>query len=246
MTDDLSSEEIVNDETPGDAGDAGAEETGSSSTEPTAEPKVYDEAYVKRLRDENAKYRTRAKDYDEVYGDLDDEDRQTWLELAKAWKTDPKSGVEQMDRIVQAAREQFKEDVAELEEELDRPLTRREYQEMQAKAAQDAEDAASVARINGEAEKLGYTVGTRAHRTLLMVAAEEVDDGDLAKAHEILKAEKQAAIQEYLDAKVREAENGLTQPPAGNGTAPSGAKQIKTWDDAARASAARFEAARRK
>lgn len=244
MTDDLSTEEISTEEAPGvdEQVDAG---TDDASTE-SAEPKVYDEAYVKRLRDENAKYRTRAKEYEEVYSDLDDEDRATWLELAKAWKTDPRAGAEQMDRIAKAALEQFQQDVAEAEEELDRPLTHREFAEMQTKAKQDAEDAANVARINSEAEALGYTVGTRAHRTLLMVAAEEVPDGDLKKAHEILEAERLSEIEKFVAKKARDAEDGPTIPPAGNGTTPSGEKQLKTWDDADRAVKARLAAAFKK
>src|SRR4051812_36363673 len=51
----------------------------------------FDRPYVTKLREENAKRRTEAKAYDEVFGETDQETRDYLLKLSQGLLTDPKT-----------------------------------------------------------------------------------------------------------------------------------------------------------
>lgn len=193
----------------------------------------FDRAYVERLRGESANYRTKAKPYEEAFGGYTDEDRAVWFEAAKLLATDPKAGGEYLRSVADAVLQQYQEPAAPAAVEGDeKPLTMAEYRSLREAESAQAKSDADVARIESEAKTLGYTdLTSRSYRNLLMVAA-ELPSGDLKEAHELLEGEKQKLISDYLAAKAAEAD-GPT-PPAGSGFAPSGERQVKSFEDAKR------------
>src|SRR5262245_27408726 len=86
----------------------------AAPADPFANPLAESEPLVSRgfaenLRAEGLKYRTelrgaqqRLHGYDSVFGVYDDADRQTWLDLASTWASDPTQAAHVMQQIAQA------------------------------------------------------------------------------------------------------------------------------------------------
>lgn len=203
----------------------------------TPEPDTFDRQYVEKLRRESAGYRDKLRSYEEqysVFDGYDDEERAVWKDLASTWKQDPRAAAEAMNQIAQSVLEQKMAEAAEAEE----PLTRGEFQRMQAEAKAEAQRQADVGRVEHEARELGYDLSSRAYRVLLLTAS-ELPSGDLAEAHAMLEADRQRDRDEYKAQLMRDAEQS-PMPPAGNGSSPSGERQLKSWADAEAAMEARL------
>lgn len=184
---------------------------------------------VREAREEAKRYRLRAKEYEEVYDGLDDDGRGFLLELNKALKAGDSDTAQAMwgqlfadpDAAAAAA------DPAAAGGDPDAPLTAADIdrlveEKLATREAKRAEDQA-VADITKDAEALGYKPGSRDYVNLLYVANNETG-GDLAAADQALKAERQKVIDEFVAAKATDSE--LHTTPAGDGSAPSGERQI--------------------
>lgn len=221
-------------ETAVDAVDASTEVV----AEPVAEAKTYDQAYVDSLRDENAKSRIRAKEYEEVFGDYADDDRSTWFELAKTYKNDPAGAAAQFEQIAASLKAQ-QEATAVQNYEAGTPVT------MEALEARFAQERAAIEQerlslqIDAEARELGYNDGTP-ERDILYTLAARLPDGDLKKAHEQLQGMQQKYVDEYLAKKRAEAESSPVAP-GGQGQTPSQEVPLKTFKDAQAAARIRIE-----
>jgi len=209
----------------------------------TEEPATFSREYVQELRREAASYRTKAQVYQDAFDGIADEDREVFLEMAKQYKSDPKSAVDYFDQVTKTLREQFAEEVAAAEDELNRPLTLAEYNRLQDEARQKAEEAAHVARIESEAKSLGYDPASAEYTYLLKVAA-DLPGGSIKEAHEKIEAAFEARIQKRLAEMQAEAEESPTAPSTGAGAAPSGERPLRDWKDAEAAARARLEAAK--
>lgn len=223
---------------PGSEGAAGAE--GAEGTTPPAgsEPdpfentavETFDRSYVEKLRNEAAAHRTKAKSYEQAFEGWDEGDQQVWLETVQLARLDPKAGAERLRQITellaggatpQEAADQVdgKEPEYLTKEEVDRLL-----QERDEKAHIDAQ----VQKIAAKAESLGYEKDSPSY-TQLLVLARDVYKGDLDKAHEAIKAERQKVIDDYLAEKAAAADAHI---PLRRGGAPaSEIKDIKDFKD---------------
>src|SRR5688572_11490693 len=91
---------------------------------------TFDRAYVEKLRQESANYRTKAKPYEETFGTYSDEDREIWFEAARRFAADPRDGGEYLKQIADAVLAEYQEqadaDNEPITDDNDRPLTRAE------------------------------------------------------------------------------------------------------------------------
>lgn len=123
-------------------------------------------------------------------------------------------------------------------DDLNRPLTRAEYDQLKAQEAQEAELAQAVGSVKREATELGYKPdadptsedGGRYER-LLSIAA-RTPDHDLSKAHEALVAEEQAIVQRHL-ARMAEEADGSPAAPGTPGSPGAAVGPPKSFEDAA-------------
>lgn len=233
--------------------DAVTPEAGSSAPDVTPEPDSYDtgadsfdRAYVEKLRQESASYRTKAKEYEpyaQVFESYEEEDRAVWQEAMRRFKDDPKDGGEYLRQIADAVLAEYQEKQEELvTDDQDRPLTMAQYTALREAEREKAEKDAEVARIEKTAAGLGYDT-TSEEYTYLLTVASRLPDGSIEKAHAKITAAEEARFEARLAKMQAEAEDSPTAPNAGSGAAPSTERSLKTWKDAERASKARLEAA---
>lgn len=180
------------------------------------------QSHVRELRAEAAERRTALKPYAEAFDGYDDADREVLLEVARTLKSDPKAAGEWMRSQAELL---LAEQAAEVEagtRDPDEPMTRAELEaflaERETKAAAEREQKAHVDAIVTEAKALGYDPESdrRGYARLLDVAMHETG-GDLQKAHDAIKAERQKVIDEYLAAKATAGDAGGTLPPQTGG-----------------------------
>lgn len=185
----------------------------------TPETDQFPREYVEKMRNEAAKYRTKAKEY-EVFDSYADDERAAWKELAQQMQEDPATAARAMEQIAQQILGQDGEDATpeEVREEAAEFLTRSQLENFMKEYEDKAEQSRLVSAIESEAKTLGYEPGTADYVSLMWLNANKTG-GDLKAAHELKKAEKQAAIDEYLAAKAAEADG---TPAAAAGAVPSG------------------------
>lgn len=197
-----------------------------------ADRDTFDRAYVTKLRGEAARYRERSKRFMESFEGYEDEAVTEWLTLAKNFREDPATTAKELAELSAQILKQYEDETPDIEtsgEEEDRPLTMSEYRALRDKENQEAQRKADVARIESDAKALGYDLKSVDYK-LLLLTAKEMPDGSLHKAHEQIKANRQAQIDAYIAEK---ASQSNTVAPAGSSSVPpSQERQIKTWDDA--------------
>lgn len=227
----------MSDEVTQDIGDVNAEVlAGEQETEGT--PETFSREYVEGLRRENAKYRDRARTYEEVYGDYTDDDQQVWFNMARLFQSDPKQGAAYMESLAKEinqeygaeAEAEFRAGAKEVQESAPLPegvLTVETYKQMRAEEKAQEDGAKAIADVESEAQTLGYDLNSQSYIDLLWTATNQTD-GDLQKAHEAVQAHNQGIIDAYL------AEKGAPgyTPPSGGGQGPSHATEIKTFEQA--------------
>lgn len=202
---------------------------------------VFDRGYVDKLRREGARYRTEAKStadqlstYDDVFSVYDPADRDVWLDLARTWVNDPVQAANVMQQIATSVLNEGGDVGAEPAPEPaagdDGPLTAEGVREMmQAELAEreaKAREAAEVENIYSEMRDAGFDPKSRDGFSILWMANNETG-GDIAKAIEQFKADRQKVIDEYVAGRT----NGATTP-APNGVVASAHTPIQNLDDA--------------
>jgi len=198
--------------------------------------------YIESLRRESAGYREKAKaaaQYEEYFGSYDDQDRQVWFGLAQEMQRDPKAAAEYMKQISDGIMNSYQEQVPAAQQNPSNPnyITMEQFKSWQEQTALEAE----VAGIEREAGAMGYNPNNAEYIELLWTAQHQTN-GDLNAAHEALEGNKQRIIDEYLASKSQDA-GRMPQAPGGQGAAPGGQRELKTWADAQRALEARIAAA---
>jgi hypothetical protein len=213
------------------------------------EPQSFPRDYVEKLRREGAKYRTAAKEreaeierlkpLEDVFSGFEPDQAAGWQEFIRGAQEDPvaalgaliqqgfapdrESALELLDAIFEDAGGQdpaAPAPEAEGGDDLDQPMTRREFLAMQEAEATKSAQAAELATVKEEAKELGYDPNAKAgsqdefrYQRLLHLA---VNNGnDLTKAHEVLAAEEQALVKAHMERLAQEAETLPT--PTGNG-----------------------------
>ena len=184
---------------------------------------VFSRGYVEKLRKQGQTYREQAQthaeqlaEYDSVYGQYESEDRQAWFEMATRWAEDPRSGAEMMQRIADQVLNDGKtpEEATEAVIAEDRinaeasdagvALTPEQIQALvdERFAAQQAErmQQEAIDGVFSEIKAAGFDPHSRDGHSILWTANNETK-GDIAAAIEIVKADKQKIIDDYVAAK---------------------------------------------
>lgn len=206
-------------------------DTGASTPEtPTpagTDQDTFDRAYVEKLRQESAGYRTRAKTYDEAFDGFDDESREVFLGLAKDLVNSPESAAR---RMIEVSKQLLGDDFDTALTGPPPPLTREDAERLWAEkeAARGQEEA--IRAVQNEARELGYKDDTPDMSELFWFASNQTG-GDLKAAHELVEARKQAAIDEFLEKK-RAAGESFTAPTTAGITAGSDGEPAHTFEEA--------------
>ena len=218
--------------------------------QPLPETETFDRAYVEKLREEAASRRVALRGYEEAFGAFDEEDRNFLLGMVRQLSEDPTTAAQQMRALADALLEEYGAGATEAADALnqhadqldegddDRPITRRELMELIEVQRQQAEEERLIAEINSEARQLGYQEGSRDYMLLLWTAMNETQ-GDLKRADERIKADRERIIQEYLAQKESQASS---VPRLSQGTVPSGEERITDFSQAREALKARLGA----
>lgn len=210
-----------------------ADTGGSASTleTPTApagtDQDTFDRAYVEKLRQESAGYRTRAKTYDEAFDGFDDESRDVFLGLAKDLVNSPESAAR---RMIEVSKQLLGDDFDTALTGPPPPLTREDAERLWAEkeAARGQEEA--IRAVQNEARELGYKDDTPDMSELFWFASNQTG-GDLKAAHELVEARKQATIDAYLEKK-RAAGESFTTPTTAGITAGGDGEPAHTFEEA--------------
>lgn len=198
--------------------------------EPSAEADTFDRAYVEKLRRESAGYRDRAKKYNDVFEGYEEDAVEEWLTLATTLKSDPKTAAARFQELAEAINAQYQEEAAAAEVaavEGDAPLTRKELEAFWAAKQAESEQAMLVKKIELDAKELGYEKGSDDYE-LLLFEASRLPNGSIQAAHEKIEARNKAILDAHL------AKLGMQPNPKVpvQGAAPSGERQIKTFEEA--------------
>lgn len=184
---------------------------------------VFSRGYVEKLRKQGQTYREQAQthaeqlaEYESVYGQYEPDDRQAWFEMANRWAEDPRAGAEMMQRIADAVLNEGKTPEEATEQVIAEDQVAAEAQQagvamtpeqiqalvderLAAEKAQAAQEQA-VEQVFTELRAAGFDPQSRDGHSVLWTANHETG-GDIAKAIEIVKADKQKIIDEYVAAK---------------------------------------------
>lgn len=215
--------------------------------EPAAEPDTFDREYVEKLRAENARYRTRAKEWEEVAGSLDDEDRQAWLQIIGLANSGDPDALAYLGQALGFTQEQPE---PQPQEDLPEYLTREQAMELAREIArEEAQQALTVEQQQRAQQEQITTIQSRAKSefgiepgsddyVLLLKYANEIDPIDLPEgtdllsaANDMLKQKQQQAWDAYIAQKEAEAQTSPTIA-SGNGQAPSTAQTPKSFAEA--------------
>lgn len=170
----------------------------------------FDRPYVEKLRREAAERRTALKQYEDTFSPYSDPERDVWKQLIAATAQDPSKGAEMMldlhHRLLGTG--DYAEEgpdpsatpgdgKSKLDEDLDRPLTKREMEAyLEDRARKSTEDQA-VKAVTDEAVALGYTPKTHQYVALLRRALDD-HSGDIKAAHAAFEADKQKVIDTFI------------------------------------------------
>lgn len=238
--------------------DAGTTETTAPVTETTAPATTevdpfddtnvqsFDRAYVEKLRKEAADRRVAVKSYEDAFDGYNDAEREFFMDVIRGLKDEggrdaaARRALEVFQKLVEPATQPSPTAGQGEEDDEDRPLTLKEWKQLQQQKEQQAAETEAVTAVKREAGELGYTEGTREYRRLMDIAIHETK-GDLKKAHEVLETERNTFIEEYLKTKKDAAEQTLSSP-GGAGTPPSQERKPVTMEDARKAMLARLQA----
>ena len=216
---------------------------------------VFSRGYVEKLRNQGRTYREQANEnaeklgtYEQVYGQYEDADRNTWFDMANEWARDPRAGAEMMQRISEAvlndgltpeqateqviAEDQVVAQVADTGASLTAEQVEQIVQDRMAAADDERRTDAAVEAIYTEMRDAGFDPKTRDGHSILWTANNETG-GDIAKAVEIVKADRQKIIDDYVSGK---ATNPGARPAPDAGVLATNVPVLDTLDEAFAAS----------
>lgn len=229
MPDDVTGQEPGVDALPGadtlPTGDPDPFETGADR---------FDRSYVEKLRNEAADYRTKYAPYRDLYGDLDEDIREYVLELNRSLLSPDKSRFVEEVKGLLAAIEGGDEPApattppAAADDDLDRPLTRRELEQLRAQEEQAKREQAEMQRIHDELNSLGYVPADKdeyGDTAAVIAMAVNRYGGDLNKAHAARAERFQKAVDEAVAARLDAIRSGAEPYPpqsTATGASPAG------------------------
>ena len=228
---------------PGTDKDA-ADTAAIADAQPTTEPKVFDEAYVKELRAENAKWRTQLRELESEFEGIDPEERRTLAEfarLSRAAEAGDEQAAQQLNELLGVDAGEAQAPAQPATPTFDEAHYRRIAAEEAARIADERDQQRSakegVAQVISRAEALGYKHGSEDY-ILLMRAANSIDPNTLddpstllVEGDKLVKAYKQQIVEEYLAGKGTRADTSLAVPTGGSAPAHQ-VEAPKGWADA--------------
>ncbi len=211
---------------------------------PSDAPETFPRAYVEQLRDENAKWRTQLRGYEQAFDGLDDTEKSAWLEYVQLTKAANGGDEDAIATLQEAGLWAVETTPAPT----DAPLTRDDIarlarEEATRIVAQDRESFTqqqAIADVRTTAQGLGYAPESPDY-VLLLKFANDMDSPDLAKADQMVKEWKQAEWDRFVAEKAGQAA-GSPRLGSGNGVPPSPVRTPKTWAEARDSLHARLEA----
>lgn len=214
-------------EAPPTGGEPPAPAATSEGAAPVSAPQVDDEkisSELRRARDEAAKYRTRARRFEEAFEGYDDTEVSQALELYQLLQKDPKAAHQRFQAVAgnleQYLREQgMWEEADAVAKAADTGLSRADVEKLMEEREQRAARDRAVQSIISDAAKLGYEEGTWQQGALLFIASKSTN-GDLNKAHAALEEFKAGLREEGKQAYLASLEGGGNYPPVSSGGGP--------------------------
>lgn len=229
--------------------------------EPVAEADPFDtgadtfpRSYVEKLRNEAADYRTKYAPYRDTFGDVAPEVQEYLLDLSKQLITDPKAAAAELRDLLKTIDPNSAEGQAvqatldEIPE--DKPLTLKEFRELQAKEQAIEAEKQGIEAIKTTAKGLdpSYDAASDEYGDLasLLFIATHKTDGDLQKAHELRVERFNKAVDAVVEQRLAEIKSGARKwaPVQATGASPAEEPDApKTYAEArrrAQARAARF------
>jgi hypothetical protein len=194
----------------------------------------FERSYVEKLRNEAADYRTKYAPYRDLYGDLDEDIREYVLDLNRSLLSPDKSRFVEEVKGLLAAIEGTAGDAPEPaapsagDDDLDRPLTRRELQQLKEQEAQAERERAEMQRIHDELGALGYVPADKdeyGDTAAVIAMAVNRYAGDLSKAHAARAERFQKAVDEAVAARLEAIRSGAEPYPpqsTATGSSPAG------------------------
>lgn len=191
-----------------------------------AEPEeIFDRKYVEGLREEAAKYRTRARDYEQTFGEMPPELRDGWLELINVAQSGDPEAIQVLGQMLgfqggqQPQEEQYQPDFVSREDAA--AIARQEAYNVTQQYATQQNQVQAVNEVVSEAKQLGYDQGSPDYVNLLWFA-DQIDVQALPAGETLLgfadkqvKEHKQAEFQAFIAAKEEEARTSPAQPAQG-------------------------------
>jgi hypothetical protein len=223
-----------------------------------AEQAVFDRGYVDSIRREGQRYRTTAQEaqqkaqiYDSVFGGYEEGDRNTWLNLASMWQTDPNQAATIMGNIAQAVLGEANGSDTHAEPEgqpapgdagdglgeLPAGLTREQVEQMIADTIGQREQAQqeqqAVQGVYAEMAAQGYQPDSLEGFMVLYLANQD-GSGNVQSGIDKLTSYRQKVVDEYVAGRA----NGHHPTPSPNGLLPNATPEIHDLDGARKAAEA--------
>lgn len=194
------------------------------------EVETFDRKYVEQLRDEAARYRTRSRDYEAVFGEMPEDIRAGWMELintANAGDPEAMNSLGQMLGFIEDTPETPPaEEPQYLTAEQARDIARREAEQVWSQEREERAQADAIATVETDAKAMGYDTKSPDYVQLLWFA-NNIDADTLGSNESILQAAdrqmKDYQRQQYaafIEGKEAEARTS-PQVAEGNGVAPN-------------------------
>lgn len=198
----------------------------------TPSPAIPDGYYpreeVEKLRRENQAYRERYQPFERTFGEMDEEAREAYLQLARMHNDDDPNTRKQLADTLGFALPPDESPVYLTQQDLDARLAEREQQTAQTQAMEG---------IYLRAENLGYRRDTREMVSLLW-ELNQMETPDIEAADKIIKADRQKTIDDFMKKKTEQAETiGMLETP---GVAGRPDMEIKSLADSRKAAEARL------
>lgn len=210
-----------------DDADATSIHADAAPTEPPDDADVFPREYVEKLRKEAAGYRTQVREYENIFGDLDDDSRELLTDYFRTANAAANGDQDAQRRLV----EEFGVDDADDDEDVaqvaqDTGLTEESVRAMIAEALgqRDQHEAQqqAIQSVQSRAKDLGYDTASEDYILLLRFANESAvpeDTDPLVWADEQVKAYKDSIVQAYLAEKEGQTGPRVSTPGAAPSTA---------------------------
>lgn len=191
--------------------------------EPEPEPDMFPRSYVEELRQESAKYRTRAKSYDDAFDGMDDDTREAWLEYTALVVRAQRGDQEAVARINEMFADDDEPEPVAPQQQVDyaalaREEARRAAEEVYAERENARVQQEQIAAVRSAGESLGYKFGTDDYILFVRGANEAAQAGDedpISAGDRAVKAYHQAIVDQYLASKGQQADTSPAIPSAG-------------------------------